>query len=253
MRRRRDSDESATSHAGTGFGVGVQVVVRLDRSNYPGTLILDPAGVIVAPGETLGAAFFAPLSRREPVWEVQFEEPSSASTARDRTILRVCRKASSRSRPRRRWKRHGFRATPIFAGGDGISPMSRLRARFTGTSHGVAAARNARFSLPLLRLRAAMRRIGVSFSANRSARHGRGHSAPGCSASSPGASVRCSCWPSHSERRRVRRMRLTSMRQMRWQPTNAFTKRLFAVWLLGGDCGCPARFAPRCLASTTAW
>ncbi|GAB3122771.1 hypothetical protein [Glaciibacter psychrotolerans] len=75
MRRRRDSDESATSHAGTGFGVGVQVVVRLDRSNYPGTLILDPAGVIVAPGETLGAAFFAPLSRREPVWEVQFEEP----------------------------------------------------------------------------------------------------------------------------------------------------------------------------------
>lgn len=75
MWRRRGSDGVPASHAGTGFGVGVQVTVRLDRTRYPDTAILDPVGVIVAPGEMLGTAFFAPIATREPVWEVQFEEP----------------------------------------------------------------------------------------------------------------------------------------------------------------------------------
>ncbi|GAA3869073.1 hypothetical protein GCM10022381_10510 [Leifsonia kafniensis] len=74
-RRHGSTDSSTSTPAGTGFGVGVQVVVRLDRSRFPDTEISDPVGVIVAPGEMMGAAFLAPVSAREPIWEVQFDEP----------------------------------------------------------------------------------------------------------------------------------------------------------------------------------
>ncbi|MDJ0322289.1 hypothetical protein QMG61_00725 [Cryobacterium sp. PH31-AA6] len=59
----------------TGFGIGVQVVVRLDRSSHPEAMDEDPSGVIVAAGEMEGAALYAPISGREAVWVVQFDEP----------------------------------------------------------------------------------------------------------------------------------------------------------------------------------
>ncbi len=59
----------------TGFGVGVQVVVRLDRSGHPDSPVEDPIGVIVAAGELQGAALYAPVTGREAVWVVQFDEP----------------------------------------------------------------------------------------------------------------------------------------------------------------------------------
>ena len=62
--------------AGAGaLGVGVQVVVRLDRVRYPDATAEDPSGVIVAAGELDGAALYAPVSGREAVWVVQFDEP----------------------------------------------------------------------------------------------------------------------------------------------------------------------------------
>jgi hypothetical protein len=60
---------------GTGFGVGVQVVVRLDRSSHPEATTEDPSGVIVAAGDLQGAGLYAPVSGREAVWLVQFDEP----------------------------------------------------------------------------------------------------------------------------------------------------------------------------------
>ncbi|MBC7441294.1 MAG: hypothetical protein H7311_02005 [Ramlibacter sp.] len=57
------------------FGVGMQVVVRLDRNRYPDAAADDPSGVIVAAGELEGAALYAPVSGRETVWVVQFDEP----------------------------------------------------------------------------------------------------------------------------------------------------------------------------------
>lgn len=60
---------------GGSFGVGVQVVVRLDRSRYPESAIEDPVGVIVAPGEHVGSALYVPIIYSEAVWEVQFNEP----------------------------------------------------------------------------------------------------------------------------------------------------------------------------------
>jgi len=74
-RRHGSTDPNAVSPAGTGFGVGVQVVVHLDRTRFPETVANDPIGVIVAPGEMVGTAFFALVSTREPIWEVQFDEP----------------------------------------------------------------------------------------------------------------------------------------------------------------------------------
>ncbi len=74
-RRHGSTDSNAATPAGTGFGVGVQVVVHLDRTRNPDADMNDPIGVIVAPGEMLGTAFFAPVSAREPLWEVQFDEP----------------------------------------------------------------------------------------------------------------------------------------------------------------------------------
>jgi len=72
MWKRREPDDSAK---GPGLGVGVQVVVRLDRSNYPDAVIDDPVGVIVAAGEAEGSALYVPTARREAVWIVRFEEP----------------------------------------------------------------------------------------------------------------------------------------------------------------------------------
>ena len=60
---------------GAGFGVGVQVIVHLDRTRFPDSLIDDPIGVIVAPGETEGAGLYAPTVVRERFWVVQFEQP----------------------------------------------------------------------------------------------------------------------------------------------------------------------------------
>jgi hypothetical protein len=59
----------------TSFGVGVQVIVRIDRSRYPDSLIDDPIGVIVAAGESEGSGLYAPTVVRERFWIVRFEEP----------------------------------------------------------------------------------------------------------------------------------------------------------------------------------
>lgn len=72
MWKRREP--AAASPAGR-FGVGVQVIVRLDRSRFPDSLVDDPIGVITAAGEQLGTALYATTVPREPIWEVQFEEP----------------------------------------------------------------------------------------------------------------------------------------------------------------------------------
>lgn len=66
--------------AGAGYGIGVQVIVRLDRNVNPdspvGYLVAeDPVGVIVAPGEAVGSQLYAPAAPREAVWQVQFDEP----------------------------------------------------------------------------------------------------------------------------------------------------------------------------------
>ena len=57
------------------FGVGVQVIVHLDRTRFPDSLIDDPIGVIVAAGESEGAGLFAPTVVREKFWVVRFEQP----------------------------------------------------------------------------------------------------------------------------------------------------------------------------------
>ena len=57
------------------FGVGVQVIVHLDRTRFPESTIEDPIGVIVAAGESEGAGFYAPTVVREKFWIVRFEEP----------------------------------------------------------------------------------------------------------------------------------------------------------------------------------
>ena len=59
----------------SGFGVGAQVVVRLDRHAYPDSMIEDPVAVIIASGEGHGAGFFAPTATRDPIWQVRFEMP----------------------------------------------------------------------------------------------------------------------------------------------------------------------------------
>ncbi|MFT2816025.1 hypothetical protein [Leifsonia sp. A12D58] len=57
------------------FGVGAQVIVRLDRHAYPDSMIEDPIAVIVSSGEGHGAGLFAPATTRDPIWEVRFETP----------------------------------------------------------------------------------------------------------------------------------------------------------------------------------
>jgi len=72
--RRPAADPTATGSA-PAFGVGMQVVVRLDRSRYPDSMAEDPIGVITAPGELVGSALYAPIVGKEAIWVVEFEEP----------------------------------------------------------------------------------------------------------------------------------------------------------------------------------
>lgn len=65
----------AATPAPAAFGVGTQVVVRLDRGRHPESAVEDAIGVITAPGEHDGSALFAPVVGREAIWVVQFEEP----------------------------------------------------------------------------------------------------------------------------------------------------------------------------------
>jgi len=60
---------------GAAFGVGVQVIVHLDRTRFPTSLVEDPIGVIVAAGEAEGAGLYAPTMVREKLWVVRFDEP----------------------------------------------------------------------------------------------------------------------------------------------------------------------------------
>jgi hypothetical protein len=69
-----DASSNTPTTAGA-FGVGMQVVVRLDRDMYPDSTVEDPIGVITAPGELVGSALYAPVVGREAVWVVHFEEP----------------------------------------------------------------------------------------------------------------------------------------------------------------------------------
>ena len=73
--KRRPVDAPATAGAAAAFSVGMQVVVRLDRSRYPDSLVEDPIGVITAPGELVGSALYAPVVGKEAIWVVHFEEP----------------------------------------------------------------------------------------------------------------------------------------------------------------------------------
>ena len=73
--KRRPVDAPATAGAAAAFGVGMQVVVRLDRSRYPDSLVEDPIGVITAPGELVGSALYAPVVGKEAIWVVHFEVP----------------------------------------------------------------------------------------------------------------------------------------------------------------------------------
>jgi hypothetical protein len=74
----RNKRQPADGHPGSkpgALGVGAQVVVRLDRERYPDAIAEDPSGVIVASGELQGGALYAPVSGRETVWVVEFDEP----------------------------------------------------------------------------------------------------------------------------------------------------------------------------------
>ena len=66
---------NAVTSQGIVFGVGVQVIVHLDRTRFPNSLNDDPVGVIVAAGEAEGAGLYAPTVGRQKVWVVRFEEP----------------------------------------------------------------------------------------------------------------------------------------------------------------------------------
>jgi hypothetical protein len=59
----------------SGFGVGAQVIVRLDRTDGRGFLQEDPVGIIIAPGRTLGEIPYAPPTADDPSWIVEFEQP----------------------------------------------------------------------------------------------------------------------------------------------------------------------------------
>lgn len=72
-KRREPAPDGAASRAV--FGVGMQVVVRLDRTRYPESMVDDPIGVIVGAGDSDGAALYAPVSGRDAIWTVQFDEP----------------------------------------------------------------------------------------------------------------------------------------------------------------------------------
>jgi len=69
------TDVPASAGASGALGVGMQVVVRLDRTGYPDSVVEDPIGVITAPGELVGSALYAPVVGKEAIWVVHFEEP----------------------------------------------------------------------------------------------------------------------------------------------------------------------------------
>ena len=69
------TDVPASAGASSALGVGMQVVVRLDRTGYPDSVVEDPIGVITAPGELVGSALYAPVVGKEAIWVVHFEEP----------------------------------------------------------------------------------------------------------------------------------------------------------------------------------
>jgi hypothetical protein len=73
--KRRPVDVPAAAGAATAFGVGMQVVVRLDRARYPDSMVENPTGVITAPGDVVGSALYAPVVGKEMIWVVHFEEP----------------------------------------------------------------------------------------------------------------------------------------------------------------------------------
>jgi hypothetical protein len=73
--KRRPVEVPASAGATAAFGVGMQVVVRLDRARYPDSMVEDPIGVITAPGDLVGSALYAPVVGKEMVWVVTFEEP----------------------------------------------------------------------------------------------------------------------------------------------------------------------------------
>jgi hypothetical protein len=73
--KRRSVDAPVPAGAAVPFGVGMQVVVRLDRARYPDSMVDDPIGVITAPGDLVGSALYAPVVGKEMVWVVTFEEP----------------------------------------------------------------------------------------------------------------------------------------------------------------------------------
>jgi hypothetical protein len=78
FKRRPPATPEASSDTQTSagaFGVGMQVVVRLDRSRHPDSTVEDPIGVITAPGELVGSALYAPVVGKEAIWVVHFEEP----------------------------------------------------------------------------------------------------------------------------------------------------------------------------------
>ncbi|WP_022886429.1 hypothetical protein [Glaciibacter superstes] len=75
MRKARERGADAATGTPPRFGVGVQVVVRLDREADPGEGVQDPGGVIIADAAAAGLALYAPTMVREAVWVVQFEEP----------------------------------------------------------------------------------------------------------------------------------------------------------------------------------
>ncbi|MGO4691898.1 hypothetical protein [Glaciibacter sp. 2TAF33] len=79
-KRSRAADKNESDAGRAGYGIGVQVIVRLERSGDPDSAVeellsVDPVGVIVAPGESVGSQLYAPAAPREAVWQVQFDEP----------------------------------------------------------------------------------------------------------------------------------------------------------------------------------
>jgi len=57
------------------IGVGVQVVVRLNRDDGAFVPQEDPVGVVIAPGQDLGAVYWNPPTADDPSWIVEFDEP----------------------------------------------------------------------------------------------------------------------------------------------------------------------------------
>jgi hypothetical protein len=83
---RRPANAPASAAADAAFGVGMQVVVRLDRTGHPDSFVEDPIGIITAPGELVGSALYAPVVGKEAVWVVHFEEPHESARVSQRSL-----------------------------------------------------------------------------------------------------------------------------------------------------------------------